>query len=442
MRGLKNAVFSSKILESYIDSQKHKSHREQVESKAQSPDSSSTILEKESQAQQFSLAKSHYENATLESSIDCRAATSVAARNDRNNTTSKKVDSSTATNLSKPQAAANNDDETTQTQTPSDSKIFESQAQNVFSQNAARRQLKKRENARNRVYENSLQDSRILELESGFFKRAQGRILGVCNRSTRAEIHDSSPKAESSKETKPLICIPTYNEAKNIAPLLREIFSLFPKIHILIIDDNSTDGTQEILASLSRSYPNLHVLKRAGKLGLASAYIDGFLWGLKSGFSHFIQMDADFSHHPRYLAQTLANLPHFEVVINSRNIIGGGVVGWGLSRKILSRFGSLYARLWLGARVMDFTGGFNAYSARALSAIDLHSIKSSGYCFQIEMKYRAYKAGLRLLELPIIFEDRIAGKSKMSKTIVLEALWRTPFLRLQAIKATHKKVCK
>ncbi|WP_210670616.1 polyprenol monophosphomannose synthase [Helicobacter canis] len=439
---MKNAVFSSKILESYIDSQKHKSHREQVESKAQSPDSSSTILEKESQAQQFSLAKSHYENATLESSIDCRAATSVAARNDRNNTTSKKVDSSTATNLSKPQAAANNDDETTQTQTPSDSKIFESQAQNVFSQNAARRQLKKRENARNRVYENSLQDSRILELESGFFKRAQGRILGVCNRSTRAEIHDSSPKAESSKETKPLICIPTYNEAKNIAPLLREIFSLFPKIHILIIDDNSTDGTQEILASLSRSYPNLHVLKRAGKLGLASAYIDGFLWGLKSGFSHFIQMDADFSHHPRYLAQTLANLPHFEVVINSRNIIGGGVVGWGLSRKILSRFGSLYARLWLGARVMDFTGGFNAYSARALSAIDLHSIKSSGYCFQIEMKYRAYKAGLRLLELPIIFEDRIAGKSKMSKTIVLEALWRTPFLRLQAIKATHKKVCK
>ena len=209
-----------------------------------------------------------------------------------------------------------------------------------------------------------------------------------------------------------------------------------------MIDDNSTDGTQEILASLSTTYPNLHLLKRAGKLGLASAYIDGFLWGLKSGFSHFIQMDADFSHHPRYLSQTLHNLSCFDVIINSRNIIGGGVVGWGLSRKILSRFGSLYARLWLGTRVMDFTGGFNAYSARALRAINLHSIKSSGYCFQIEMKYRAYKAGLRLLELPIIFEDRIAGKSKMSKTIVLEALWRTPFLRLQAIKATHKKVCK
>ena len=408
------------------------------------------ILEKESQAQQFSLAKSHYENAILESkTLDSsfspslrgvaeakQGAAAVSLVIHKNKLESSMDCHATAT------ALARNDDEATQTPTPSDSKIFESQAQNVFSQNAARRQLKKRENARNRVYENSLQDSRILELESGFFKRAQGRILGVCNRSTRAEIHDSSPKAESSKETKPLICIPTYNEAKNIAPLLREIFSLFPKIHILIIDDNSTDGTQEILASLSRSYPNLHVLKRAGKLGLASAYIDGFLWGLKSGFSHFIQMDADFSHHPRYLAQTLANLPHFEVVINSRNIIGGGVVGWGLSRKILSRFGSLYARLWLGARVMDFTGGFNAYSARALSAIDLHSIKSSGYCFQIEMKYRAYKAGLRLLELPIIFEDRIAGKSKMSKTIVLEALWRTPFLRLQAIKATHKKVCK
>ena len=422
------------------------------------------ILEKESQAQQFSLAKSHYENAILESktldssfSPSLRAvaeakqgAAAVSLVIHKNKLESSMDCHATAT------ALARNDDETTQTQTPSDSKIFESQAQNVFSPNAARRQLKKRENARNRVYENSLQDSRILELESGFFKRVQGRALGVRNRRAHEAIHDLSRKAEStsqkptpkpnkaesSKETKPLICIPTYNEAKNIAPLLREIFSLFPKIHILIIDDNSTDGTQEILASLSRSYPNLHVLKRAGKLGLASAYIDGFLWGLKSGFSHFIQMDADFSHHPRYLAQTLANLPHFEVVINSRNIIGGGVVGWGLSRKILSRFGSLYARLWLGARVMDFTGGFNAYSARALSAIDLHSIKSSGYCFQIEMKYRAYKAGLRLLELPIIFEDRIAGKSKMSKTIVLEALWRTPFLRLQAIKATHKKVCK
>ncbi len=282
--------------------------------------------------------------------------------------------------------------------------------------------------------------------KSGFCECAQGRALGVRNRRAHEAIHDLSRKAESStKETKtpkPLICIPTYNEAKNIAPLLREIFSLFPKIHILVIDDNSTDGTQEILASLSTTYPNLHLLKRAGKLGLASAYIDGFLWGLKSGFSHFIQMDADFSHHPRYLSQTLHNLSCFDVIINSRNIIGGGVVGWGLSRKILSRFGSLYARLWLGTRVMDFTGGFNAYSARALRAINLHSIKSSGYCFQIEMKYRAYKAGLRLLELPIIFEDRIAGKSKMSKTIVLEALWRTPFLRLQAIKATHKKVCK
>ena len=248
----------------------------------------------------------------------------------------------------------------------------------------------------------------------------------------------SHSKAKSSKEAKtpkPLICIPTYNESNNIAALLCEIFSRFPEIHALVIDDNSTDGTQEILNSLAHTYPHLHLLKRSGKLGLASAYIDGFSWGLKSGYSHFIQMDADFSHHPRYLAQTLANLPHFEVVINSRNIIGGGVLGWGLGRKILSRFGSLYARLWLGARVMDFTGGFNAYSARALSAIDLHSIKSSGYCFQIEMKYRAYKAGLRLLELPIIFEDRVAGKSKMSKTIVLEALWRTPLLRLRVKRA-------
>ena len=254
--------------------------------------------------------------------------------------------------------------------------------------------------------------------------------------SSKSQVPNMTPKPT------PLICIPTYNEVSNISPLLREIFYLYPKIHILIIDDNSTDGTQEILASLSPIYPNLHILKRTGKLGLASAYIDGFSWGLKRGFSHFIQMDADFSHHPRYLSQTLHNLSCFDVIINSRNIIGGGVVGWGISRKILSRFGSLYARFWLGARVMDFTGGFNAYSTRALRAINLHSIKSSGYCFQIEMKYRAYKARLRILELPIIFEDRIAGKSKMSKTIVLEALWRTPFLRLQAIKISSKRCAK
>ncbi|ETD26786.1 polyprenol monophosphomannose synthase [Helicobacter canis] len=390
--------------------------------------------------------------------MDCHADFQ-SARNDRNNTTSKKVDSSAATSSSSRAAQSGvvihstNADSSLEAMDSKETSpngercpLFSKEATLCHDFASAKSRNDRNLDSTNATILNEpAKDSGILELESGFFKHVQGRILGVCNRSTRAEIHDSSPKAESTKETKtpkPLICIPTYNEAKNIAPLLREIFSLFPKIHILIIDDNSTDGTQEILASLSRSYPNLHILKRAGKLGLASAYIDGFSFGLERGFSHFIQMDADFSHHPRYLSQTLHNLSCFDVIINSRNIIGGGVVGWGLSRKILSRFGSLYARLWLGARVMDFTGGFNAYSARALGAINLHSIKSSGYCFQIEMKYRAYKAGLRLLELPIIFEDRIAGKSKMSKTIVLEALWRTPFLRLQATKATHKKVRK
>ena len=358
--------------------------------------------------------------------MDCHALPSKS-RNDRNNTASKKVDSSTATILNELRIF----DKTTQ-------KVGEPQTQaSLDSRNEAQNLKTPAKDSRisKETSANAERCPLFCDEKSGFCECAQGRALGVRNRRAHEAIHDLSRKAESSKETKPLICIPTYNEAKNIAPLLREIFSLFPKIHILIIDDNSTDGTQEILASLSRSYPNLHILKRAGKLGLASAYIDGFLWGLKSGFSHFIQMDADFSHHPRYLSQTLHNLSCFDVIINSRNIIGGGVVGWGLSRKILSRFGSLYARLWLGTRVMDFTGGFNAYSARALRAINLHSIKSSGYCFQIEMKYRAYKAGLRLLELPIIFEDRIAGKSKMSKTIVLEALWRTPFLRLRVKRA-------
>ena len=346
-------------------------------------------------------------NSASAESVDCHAANT--ARNDdknafslestfENNATSKNADSSTATNLS---------------ELAKDSRISK---ETCFT---------------------SLAPLRLFSKETAlplFSKETSpsGERYPLFSKET------SLRKAKSSKEAKtpkPLICIPTYNESNNIAALLCEIFSRFPEIHALVIDDNSTDGTQEILNSLAHTYPHLHLLKRSGKLGLASAYIDGFSWGLKSGYSHFIQMDADFSHHPRYLAQTLANLPHFEVVINSRNIIGGGVLGWGLGRKILSRFGSLYARLWLGARVMDFTGGFNAYSARALSAIDLHSIKSSGYCFQIEMKYRAYKAGLRLLELPIIFEDRVAGKSKMSKTIVLEALWRTPLLRLRVKRA-------
>ena len=379
----------------------------------------------------------------VDSSVDCHANANALARNDSKtqNLNSSAQDSKAFTQnaemLQEPQAQAKLESMDCHDFASAKSRNDDENTQSSNTPPQARANLDSSK---------SPSDSKILDEKCGLQGKSQGSYLSGNDCRDFSPLPHFSLKAESpqgQKPTpKPLICIPTYNEAKNIAPLLREIFSLFPKIHILIIDDNSTDGTQEILASLSRSYPNLHVLKRAGKLGLASAYIDGFLWGLKSGFSHFIQMDADFSHHPRYLAQTLANLPHFEVVINSRNIIGGGVVGWGLSRKILSRFGSLYARLWLGARVMDFTGGFNAYSARALSAIDLHSIKSSGYCFQIEMKYRAYKAGLRLLELPIIFEDRIAGKSKMSKTIVLEALWRTPFLRLQAIKTTHKKVCK
>ena len=389
----------------------------------QSPDSISTILESQDPLKSPTNLESSFDNNAPFPSLRALAQDKAW----QSTSTAPKVDSSTATILNELRIF----DKTTQ-------KVGEPQTQaSLDSRNEAQNLKTPAKDSRisKETSANAERCPLFCDEKSGFCECAQGRALGVRNRRAHEAIHDLSRKAESSKETKPLICIPTYNEAKNIAPLLREIFSLFPKIHILIIDDNSTDGTQEILASLSRSYPNLHILKRAGKLGLASAYIDGFLWGLKSGFSHFIQMDADFSHHPRYLSQTLHNLSCFDVIINSRNIIGGGVVGWGLSRKILSRFGSLYARLWLGTRVMDFTGGFNAYSARALRAINLHSIKSSGYCFQIEMKYRAYKAGLRLLELPIIFEDRIAGKSKMSKTIVLEALWRTPFLRLRVKRA-------
>ncbi|MCI6218074.1 MAG: polyprenol monophosphomannose synthase [Helicobacter sp.] len=236
---------------------------------------------------------------------------------------------------------------------------------------------------------------------------------------------------ENSSYLYTLICIPTYNEANNIADLLYKILSLYPQLHILIIDDNSQDGTREIVKNIAQKYPNLHILERSGKMGLGSAYISGFLWGIEKGFLYFIQMDADFSHNPSYLKQTLCNLSYFDVVINSRNIIGGGVLGWGIFRRFLSSFGSLYARLWLGARIMDFTGGFNAYSKDILLALGLESITSNGYCFQIEMKYKALLAGAKIIELPIIFEDRVNGTSKMNKSIILEALYRVPLLRLR-----------
>lgn len=228
-----------------------------------------------------------------------------------------------------------------------------------------------------------------------------------------------------------LIVIPTYNEAENITRLVPEVFEALPRedFSVLVVDDGSPDGTGDLVAKMiEANFPaRLHLLRREGKGGLASAYIAGFRWGMARGFDAFLEMDADFSHKPEYLPEMFAKIAEYDVVIGSRNVSGGGVENWSLLRKLISRGGSLYARTLLHCPVADLTGGFNMWRKSALEAIDLDSIISRGYSFQVEMKYRAYRHGCRIVEFPILFPDRKAGTSKMSGAIFREALrniWR------------------
>ncbi len=232
---------------------------------------------------------------------------------------------------------------------------------------------------------------------------------------------------------KTLICIPTYNEAENIETLIRRVHEVIPpEVSLLVIDDGSPDGTGKKVDELGAQGFRVQALHRARKMGLGTAYVAGFQWGLSQGFERFIEMDADFSHDPRFLPTMLQLLDRYDVVIGSRYVPGGGTVNWGLGRKILSRGGSLYARTILGAPVRDFTGGFNGWRRSVLEAVDLPSLRSDGYSFQIELKYRAFLKGFRLVEFPIVFEDRKVGKSKMNRRIVMEALRRVWNFRLAA----------
>lgn len=222
----------------------------------------------------------------------------------------------------------------------------------------------------------------------------------------------------------PIIIIPTYNEADNVEILVEKIFENLNNYNfsILFVDDSSQDGTREIIENLKEKHNNIHLLNRAGKLGLASAYIDGIKFSKEKGFNAFIEMDADFSHNPKYLPQMLELLKENDVVIGSRNIKGGSVVGWGFLRNFISKGGSLYSRIILNCPIKDLTGGFNGWTLRAIEEINLDKIISKGYSFQIEMKYRAHKKHLKIKEFPIIFEDRKFGQSKMSKKIFFEAM--------------------
>ncbi len=229
-----------------------------------------------------------------------------------------------------------------------------------------------------------------------------------------------------------LVVIPTYNEAENLRPLVSQVLALPVGVDILVVDDASPDGTAAIARELGReSGDRVHLLERCGKMGLGTAYLDGFRWGLQRGYEALVQMDADFSHDPERVPALLAALDRADLVIGSRYVKGGGTRNWGVLRKILSRGGSLYARLLLGLPVNDATGGFKAWRAATLDRLGLDFVQSNGYCFQVEMTFRAFRSGARISEVPIVFVDRRVGLSKMSRTIFLEAVWRVPLLALR-----------
>ena len=228
-----------------------------------------------------------------------------------------------------------------------------------------------------------------------------------------------------------LVCIPTYNERENIEAIARAALAADPRIDLLIIDDNSPDGTGRIADELAAADPRAHVLHRPHKQGLGRAYLDGFRWALERGYAFILEMDADFSHDPRYLPGFLDRAEAgVDLILGSRYVPGGGTVNWGLGRKLVSRAGSLYARTILGLRQRDLTGGFKCFRRGVLESIDLASVRSSGYAFQIELTYRTIQKGFSVMEIPIVFEDRRVGQSKMTGQIVLEALAMVWKLRL------------
>lgn len=229
---------------------------------------------------------------------------------------------------------------------------------------------------------------------------------------------------------KTLIVVPTYNESENIRNLIPSILQVRPDVEILVVDDNSPDGTAGIVREMQKNNPHLHLLLREKKQGLGRAYVAGFNWGLERGFETLVEMDADFSHRPVDLAKILTEMNGYDFIVGSRWVSGGATENWGLMRKFISKGGSLYARGILGYPIQDWTGGFNAYRAHTLRAIGLDRVQSEGYSFQIELKFRALKHGFKGLEVPILFADRKAGHSKMSSKIVLEALYRVWKIRM------------
>jgi dolichol-phosphate mannosyltransferase len=241
-----------------------------------------------------------------------------------------------------------------------------------------------------------------------------------------------------------LVIIPTYKERENIEAIIKAISSLHVAFDILIIDDNSPDGTASIVKSMQSEFKNLHLIEREGKLGLGTAYISGFSWALENNYDYIFEMDADFSHDPNDL-ERLYRACHDEgadVAIGSRYISGVNVVNWPLSRVLMSYMASIYVRLVTGMKIKDTTAGFKCYRKEVLENIKSKHVKSRGYCFQIEMKFVAWKLGYKIIEVPIIFTDRKLGSSKMSGGIFNEALWGVLRMKLRSIFIKYRRINK
>jgi dolichol-phosphate mannosyltransferase len=230
-----------------------------------------------------------------------------------------------------------------------------------------------------------------------------------------------------------LVVIPTYNEAGNLPNIVPQVLAQDPRLEVLVVDDNSPDGTGRLADGLAQANPRVHVLHREGKLGLGTAYLAGFRWAIERRYDYAFEMDADFSHDPVHLKDFLKAIATADVVLGSR-YLGGRVtvVNWPMGRLLLSYCANIYARWITGLRIWDLTGGFKCFRRHVLEALDLSQVRSNGYAFQIEMSVRAWRKGFKLAEIPIVFVDRLEGQSKMSKAIVREAVWIVPRLRLMA----------
>jgi len=230
-----------------------------------------------------------------------------------------------------------------------------------------------------------------------------------------------------------LIIFPTYNEKDNIEKIVHAVLPLDPRIHVLIVDDNSPDGTGQIADRLTENEEKVFVLHREAKRGLGKAYIAGFKWAIENNYDYIFEMDADFSHGPEYIKDFLREIQIHDLVIGSRYISGVNVINWPMSRLLLSYFANYYSRIITGLPIRDTTGGFKCFRKEVLEAVDLDAVQASGYSFQIEMNMRVWKKGFSIKEIPIVFIDRVVGTSKMSKKIMREAIWMVWWLRIKSI---------